>query len=100
MCIFVLIYVTIRTNNKIIDIKERKMEKTLKRKNPVISLHKTIIHILNKEQQNLTLTDYEIPCTLEIDKMFTKLIKSVQRNESLRKATFNQFSKSKIKTKL
>ena len=74
------------------------MEKTLKRKNPVISLHKTIIHILNKEQQNLTLTDYEIPCTLEIDKMFTKLIKSVQRNESLRKATFNQFSKSKIKT--
>ena len=62
-----------------------------------IVLHNKIIHVLEKEKNNLILTDYEVPSTPETDKMYVKLFKSVSRDEFLRKATFNNFESSQIR---
>lgn len=62
-----------------------------------IVLHNKIIHILEKEKNNLILTDYESPSTPETEKLYTKLYKSVSKDEFLRKATFNNFESSQIK---
>ena len=62
-----------------------------------IVLHNKIIHILEKEKNNLILTDYESPSTPETEKLYTKLYKSVSKDEFLRKATFNNFESSQIR---
>lgn len=62
-----------------------------------IVLHNKIVHILEKEKNNLILTDYEAPSNPDADKMYIKLYNSVAKNEFLRKATFNNFEESQIR---
>lgn len=60
-------------------------------------LHNKIVHILEKESNNLILTDYELASNPDADKLYTKLYKSVATNEFTRRATFNNYNESLVR---
>jgi 7,8-dihydro-6-hydroxymethylpterin-pyrophosphokinase len=62
-----------------------------------IVLHAKIVHILEKEKNNLILTDFEENYTQAENKMYAKLYKSVASNEFLRKAKYNNYNESQIR---
>lgn len=62
-----------------------------------IVVHRTIIHYLNKETNNVILTDIENTSDVELVKDFKKVFKSVLNNEYTRKGVFEDYNNNSIK---
>lgn len=60
-------------------------------------VEKTIMHILNKSEKNLLLTDFEGKISQNTDKVHQKLIKNVMKDEHIRKIHFNNYEENKIR---
>lgn len=60
-------------------------------------IHKSIIHVLDKNSDSPILNDYECKNSLELDKFFQKIINRVSKDDDLRKAAFNDYNKNIVK---
>ncbi len=60
-------------------------------------IHKSIIHVLDKNSDSPILNDYECKNSLEVDKFFQKIINRVSKDDDLRKAIFNDYSNNIVK---
>ena len=49
-------------------------------------IHKSIVHVLDKNSDSPILIDYESKNSLEVDKFFQKIINRVSKDDDLRKA--------------
>lgn len=61
-----------------------------------VVVHRTITHLLNKEENNVILTDYENTLNQELNKIFEKTFKSTMKNTHLRKGVFNNYGNNTI----
>lgn len=60
-------------------------------------IHKSIVHVLDKNSDNPILNDYECRNSLEVDKFFQKIINRVSKDDDLRKAEFNDYNNNIVK---
>lgn len=60
-------------------------------------IHKSIIHVLDKNSDSPILNDYECKNSLEVDKFFQKIINRASKDDDLRKAKFNDYNNNIIK---
>lgn len=60
-------------------------------------IHKSIVHVLDKNSDSPILNDYECRNSLEVDKFFQKIINRVSKDDDLRKAEFNDYNNNIVK---
>lgn len=60
-------------------------------------IHKSIVHVLDKNSDSPILNDYESKNSLEVDKFFQKIINRVSKDDDLRKAQFNDYNNNIVK---
>ena len=60
-------------------------------------IHKSIVHVLDKNSDSPILNDYESKNSLEVDKFFQKIINRVSKDDDLRKAEFNDYNNNIVK---
>ena len=60
-------------------------------------IHKSIVHVLDKNSDSPILNDYECRNSLEVDKFFKKIINRVSKDDDLRKAEFNDYNNNIVK---
>ena len=60
-------------------------------------IHKSIVHVLDKNNDGPILNDYECKNSLEVDKFFQKIINRVSKDDDLRKAEFNDYNNNIVK---
>ena len=60
-------------------------------------IHKSIVHVLDKNNEAPILNDYESRVSLEVDKFFQKIINKISKDDDLRKAEFNNYNENTIK---
>ncbi len=60
-------------------------------------IHKSIVHVLDKNNDAPILNDYESRTSLEVDKFFQKIINKISKDDDLRKAEFNDYNHNTIK---
>ncbi|MGN1033687.1 MAG: nucleoid-associated protein [Intestinibacter sp.] len=60
-------------------------------------IHKSIVHVLDKNNDSPILNDYECRNSLEVDKFFQKIINRVSKDDDLRKAEFNDYNNNIVK---
>ena len=60
-------------------------------------IHKSIVHVLDKNSDSPILNDYECRNSLEVDKFFQKIINRVSKVDDLRKAEFNDYNNNIVK---
>ena len=60
-------------------------------------IHKSIVHVLDKNNEAPILNDYESRVSLEVDKFFQKIINKILKDDDLRKAEFNNYNENTIK---
>ena len=60
-------------------------------------IHKSIVHVLDKNNDSPILNDYECRVSLEVDKFFQKIINKVSKDDDLRKAEFNDYNQNVVK---
>lgn len=60
-------------------------------------IHKSIVHVLDKNNDTPILNDYECRTSLEVDKFFQKIINKISKDDDLRKAEFNDYNNNIIK---
>ena len=60
-------------------------------------IHKSIVHVLDKNSDSPILNDYECKNSLEVDKFFQKIINRVSKDDDLRKAEFNDYNNNIVK---
>lgn len=60
-------------------------------------IHKSIVHVLDKNNDTPILNDYESRTSLEVDKFFQKIINKISKDDDLRKAEFSDYNNNIIK---
>ncbi len=60
-------------------------------------IHKSIVHVLDKNSDSPILNDYECRNSLEVDKFFQKIINRVSKDDDLRKSEFNDYNNNIVK---
>ena len=60
-------------------------------------IHKSIVHVLDKNSDSPILNDYECRNSLEVYKFFQKIINRVSKDDDLRKAEFNDYNNNIVK---
>ena len=60
-------------------------------------IHKSIVHVLDKNSDSPILNDYECRNSLEVDKFFQKIINRVSKDDDLRKDEFNDYNNNIVK---
>ena len=60
-------------------------------------IHKSIVHVLDKNSDSPILNDYECKNSLEVDKFFQKIITRVLKDDDLRKAKFKDYNDNIVK---
>ena len=60
-------------------------------------IHKSIVHVLDKNSDSPILNDYESKNSLEVDKFFQKIINRVSKDDDLRKGVFKNYNDNVVR---
>lgn len=61
-------------------------------------IHKSIVHVLDKNSDSPILNDYELRNSLEIDTFFQKIIGKIAKDDDLRKCTYKTYNDNVIQS--
>ena len=61
-------------------------------------IHKSIVHVLDKNSENPILNDYELKNNREVDLFFQKIINKISKDDNLRKCTYKKFNDNLIQS--